>query len=53
MWIEELSLENIKCFEKQSIKFGTAKQKHPWVTLLGENGTGKSTILQSPGSWLI
>lgn len=49
MWIEELSLENIKCFEKQSIKFGTAKQKHPWVTLLGENGTGKSTILQSLG----
>jgi len=49
MWIEEFSLENIKCFEKQSIKFGTTKQKYPWITLLGENGTGKSTVLQSLG----
>jgi len=49
MWIEEVSLENIKCFEKQSIRFGTKKVKHPWITLLGENGTGKSTVLQSVG----
>ncbi len=47
MWVETLTLENIKCFEKQTIRLGTAKQSYPWVTLLGENGTGKSTILQA------
>lgn len=47
MWIELLSVENIKCFEKQTIRFGSTKEAYPWVTLLGENGTGKSTILQA------
>lgn len=47
MWVEELSLENIKCLAKQTIRFGTEKSFYPWVTLLGENGTGKSTILQA------
>jgi predicted ATPase len=47
MWIEEVSLENIKCFEKQNIRFGRSKSPYPWITLLGENGTGKSTMLQA------
>lgn len=47
MWIELLSIENIKCFEKQTIRFGSTKEAYPWITLLGENGTGKSTILQA------
>lgn len=47
MWIESLSIENIKCFEKQNIRLGTTKELYPWVTLLGENGTGKSTVLQA------
>jgi predicted ATP-binding protein involved in virulence len=47
MWIEEIKLDNIKCFDDQSIKMGTAKAAHKWITLLGENGTGKTTILQS------
>lgn len=49
MWIEEVSLENIKCFERQSIKLGNTKGAFPWITLLGENGTGKSTMLQAIG----
>jgi len=47
MWIEELYLENIKCFETLKLKLGTTKSPYQWVTLLGENGTGKSTILQA------
>lgn len=47
MWIELLSVENVKCFEKQTIRFGSTKEAYPWITLLGENGTGKSTILQA------
>jgi predicted ATPase len=49
MWIEEVSLENIKCFERQSVKLGNPKGAFPWITLLGENGTGKSTMLQAIG----
>lgn len=47
MWVEEISLDNIKCFDRQSIKLGTKEEAYPWVTLLGENGTGKSTVLQA------
>ncbi|MCI0493421.1 AAA family ATPase, partial [candidate division KSB1 bacterium] len=47
MWIEEFYLENIKCFESMRLKFGSAESQNRWITLLGENGTGKSTILQA------
>jgi len=47
MWIETLAIENLKCFEKQTIRFGSNKEPYPWITLLGENGTGKSTVLQA------
>ncbi|OWY23740.1 ATPase [Sphingobacteriales bacterium UPWRP_1] len=49
MWIEELTLENIKGFEKISLKFSDKKDPVRWITLLGENGGGKSTVLQSLG----
>ncbi|MDP1606401.1 MAG: AAA family ATPase [Rhodocyclaceae bacterium] len=45
MLIEELTIENVRCFEKTPLKF---KNKN-WVTLLGQNGCGKSTVLQSLG----
>lgn len=47
MWIEEITLVNIKCFENQTIKFGTKEHPYRWVNLLGENGGGKSTVLQA------
>lgn len=47
MWIEELSLENIKCFERINLRFGTSHAPAKWVTLLSENGSGKTTILQA------
>lgn len=43
MIIEELTLENIRCFEKNTLRFKGKK----WITLLSQNGCGKSTILQS------
>jgi predicted ATPase len=51
MWIETMTIENIKCFEKQEIAFWSSKKKkkHTWITLLGDNGSGKSTILQALG----
>ena len=47
MWIEEISLENIKCFERTSISLKQNKDRAGWITLLSENGGGKTTILQS------
>ncbi|MDY7015342.1 MAG: ATP-binding protein, partial [Cyanobacteriota bacterium] len=54
MWVESITLKNIKCFQNQKISF-TRNPKAPphrskpynWITLLGENGVGKSTILQA------
>ena len=49
MWVEELTLENIKCFEKLSLRCGDKNGAFKWITLLGENGVGKSTVLQALG----
>ncbi len=43
MLVEEVTLENIRCFEKATLKFKDKK----WITLLSQNGSGKSTILQA------
>jgi energy-coupling factor transporter ATP-binding protein EcfA2 len=54
MWVESITLENIKCFQQQEIRFtrNPKARRHRakpynWITLLGENGVGKSTILQA------
>ena len=47
MWIEEISLENIKCFDRINLRFMQGKEPAKWVTLLSENGSGKTTILQA------
>jgi predicted ATP-binding protein involved in virulence len=55
MRLQSIRLENIKCFEDQEIIFthdqrNSARAKpYRWITLLGENGVGKSTVLQSLG----
>jgi energy-coupling factor transporter ATP-binding protein EcfA2 len=54
MWVEQITLSNIKCFHNQDLHFtrtpnaqGDRATPYPWITLLGENGVGKSTILQA------
>lgn len=49
MWIEEVTLENIKCFDSETIRLGSKDSPYPWVTFIGENGTGKSSVLQAIG----
>ncbi|MBP7997818.1 MAG: AAA family ATPase [Chloroflexi bacterium] len=46
MYIQQLRLENIRCFDNQTLYFGNEAKPYPWTVILGENGTGKSTILQ-------
>jgi predicted ATPase len=54
MWVESITLTNIKCFREQQLLFtrnpGTRRDRakpYSWITLLGENGVGKSTLLQA------
>jgi energy-coupling factor transporter ATP-binding protein EcfA2 len=50
MWIEKLLINNIRSFKSQEFSFARSKGKPSrWVTLLGENGGGKSTVLQTLG----
>ena len=44
-----LEVENIRCFgERQVIDFSDGNGKHKkWTIILGNNGTGKTTLLQS------
>ncbi len=48
-YIASLEIEQVKCFkEKQILKFTDENNRlHRWTVLLGDNGTGKTTILKS------
>lgn len=48
VYISSVTIENIKCFrEKQTLRLSNDKG-HPsqWTIILGNNGTGKTTLLQ-------
>jgi len=50
MWVENVVLKNIRCFDNNELSFKRWDDKTEpsrWITLLGENGTGKSTLLQA------
>lgn len=49
MWVRKIELNQVKCIEQLSIDLGTDAERYKWVTLLGDNGTGKTTILQALG----
>lgn len=47
MWVEELRLDNIKCFDGTTLRFTKKDEPYKWVTFVSENGGGKSTALQA------
>lgn len=51
MWVEKLTVSNIKCFQDKTLTLtggkGAKAIPYRWITLLGENGVGKSTLLQA------
>lgn len=53
MWLKAVKLHNIKCFTDTTLNFSrdqgrtSLPEPYRWITLLGENGVGKSTLLQS------
>ncbi len=57
MYIKSTKIENIRCFEKLSLEFQSCRDgSNPllnWNVILGNNGDGKSTLLQSIAACLM
>ena len=66
MYLKKIRLQNIKCFEDVTLEFPHTNGDYSgWNVILGENGLGKTAILQciamqlynqppislNPGSW--
>ena len=48
MYLKSIRLTNIKCFKEAFVDFDLEGGKNrKWTVLLGENGTGKSTVLKA------
>jgi AAA15 family ATPase/GTPase len=47
MWLKSVEIKNIKGFREETILFHNKNNPYKWITLLGENGVGKSTLLQA------
>lgn len=53
MYLKKLRLRNIKCFEDVTLEFPNRDGDYSgWVVLLGQNGAGKSSVLQAVGGLL-
>jgi uncharacterized protein (TIGR02646 family) len=47
-WIEWIELEDFKAIDRLHLAFPAPQSdREPWLMLLGENGTGKSSVLQA------
>jgi AAA domain len=47
LMISKIELNNTKCFENTVFDFAQQDQVNYWVTILGDNAIGKSTLLKS------
>lgn len=47
MFLRRLRLENIRSIRALDVPFEAGAKPRPWTYLLGENGTGKSSVLRS------
>jgi hypothetical protein len=52
MYLKKLILKNIKCFSYLELDFANDSTARLWTTILGQNGLGKSTLLQAIGATL-
>lgn len=58
MYIDQIRLRNVKCFEDITLHFQTARDDNPdrqqnWNVIIGNNGDGKSTLLQAIAACLV
>ncbi len=49
MYLQKIRLEKIKCFEEVEVNFSSGRNKSPrlMTVILGDNGVGKTTLLQA------
>ena len=47
MYIKRISLENIRCFAKSEIEFDLSGNAPPFTVIVGDNATGKTTLLRA------
>jgi energy-coupling factor transporter ATP-binding protein EcfA2 len=52
MYLKRVVLRNIKCFSELELDFAPNSQPRKWTAILGDNGLGKSTLLQAIGAAL-
>ncbi|MBI1882173.1 MAG: AAA family ATPase, partial [Chloroflexi bacterium] len=52
MYLKKITIKKIKCFAHLEIDFTDGRDVRRWTTLFGENGLGKSTLLQAIGATL-
>src|SRR5215212_9379768 len=44
--IERIEIKNVKAIQSLVLEFNKVSERTPWLMLIGENATGKSTVLQ-------
>jgi energy-coupling factor transporter ATP-binding protein EcfA2 len=47
VYLKSVTIRHIKCFEDLTLDFFVGDEPRRWTVILGENGTGKSTLLQA------
>ncbi len=47
MYISKVQLRNIRCFVNLELSFDLGGPRPPWTVILGDNATGKTTLLRS------
>lgn len=47
LYIDRVTLKNVRCFEYVKLEFDLSGQDPPWTVLVGNNAAGKTTLLRS------
>ena len=46
LYMSRVTLKNVRCFKNIDLKFSSASSPVPWTMVLGDNSTGKTTLLR-------
>ena len=47
MYMEQVQIKNIRCFKDLKLQFGPPQDPPPFTAILGDNATGKTTLLKA------
>lgn len=46
MYVSRVLIQNVRCFEEIELKFDLSGNSPPWAMIVGDNATGKTTLLR-------